>query len=154
MDSTNMMDVSSSNAVGSMANTNDDTNMMELNTPMNALQYSDIEQQFANRGNGNNVQLLSAANRPNQNNLQTLSGEDAIMGEPQNAGALMMSQVGRQQQLKNFGSSTGGGGGVGIVDNNNTISNSNNMMGRQSNSGNDFPVKKGRVSKSSQRPFR
>lgn len=158
-----MMDVSSSNVVQSMANTNDDTNMLELNTPLNTLQFSDIEQQFAARGGGgSNVQMLPPVNRSNAsaNQMQSLTNDDAIMIEAQSTtNSILMQQVNRQQ-LKHYnnsvsgivggGSGSGSGGGGG--DNNSNISSSGIGMGRQNN--NDFPVKKGRISKSSQRPFR
>lgn len=168
MDSSNMMDVSSSNVVASMANVNEDANMMELNTPMNALHYSDIEQQFAARGNNNNAQMMApTGNRTNQNNIQTIRGNDSIMSNTQqNTSSLMLAQGSRQsqhqqQQMESYDNSGSGGAtanALGILDNSNTISNNNSsggsMIGRQSSGGNDFPVKKGRISKSSQRPFR
>ncbi|KAM7352370.1 MLX interacting protein mondo isoform 2-T5 [Cochliomyia hominivorax] len=169
LDSSNMMDVSSSNVVQSMPNTNDDTNMLELNTPLNTLQFSDIEQQFATRGGGaggGNVQMLSSGvNRTNEstNAMQSLVNDDAIMSEPQNpTNNILMQQVNRQQ-LKHFsnsvsgmvgttgvGTASGGGGDSGVSSS--VSSSTGSSMGRQNN--NDFPVKKGRISKSSQRPFR
>lgn len=170
MDSSNMMDVSSSNVVASMANVNEDANMMELNTPMNALHYSEIEQQFAARGNNNNAQMMApTGNRTNQPNIQTIRGNDSIMSNTQqNTNSLMLAQGSRQsqhqqQQMEAYDNSGSGGAAaanaLGIMDNSNTISNNNSssggsMTGRQSSGGNDFPVKKGRISKSSQRPFR
>lgn len=163
IDSNNMMDVSSSNVVQSLPNSNDDTNMLELNTPLNTLQFSEIEQQFANRsGNGSsNVQMLSSVNRLNEaSNLSSLANDDTIMGEPQNSTTnILLQQANRQQhqqQLKHYGSSvseTGSGGVGGSGENSGNLSSTGGIsMGRQNN--NDFPVKKGRISKSSQRPFR
>ncbi|XP_061398154.1 protein WBSCR14 homolog [Musca vetustissima] len=170
MESSNMMDVSSSNVVGGMANVSEDANMIELNTPMNTLGYSDLEQQFAARGASNNVQMLAASdNRSNQNALQALNTEYAIMGSTQNAGALIMPQGNtqtqqqqqQQQQIEaydNSGASSGTSNSLGLVESSNVISSSSSstiMGGRQSSSNsNDFPVKKGRISKNSQRPFR
>ncbi|XP_059220881.1 protein WBSCR14 homolog [Stomoxys calcitrans] len=165
MDSSNMMDISASNVVGSMPNVSEDANMMELNTPMNALHYSDLEQQFVARGSNNSVQLLPVANnRSNPTNLQEIEGGDAIMGNTNtNTNNLMLAQVNRspeqrQQQIEpydNTGTGTGRlGNAMGIIDNTSTISSSGNVMGRPNNSGSEFPVKKGRIAKSSQRPFR
>ncbi|KNC27288.1 hypothetical protein FF38_13292 [Lucilia cuprina] len=160
IDSSNMMDVSSSNVVPSMPNNNDDTNMLELNTPLNTLQFSDIEQQFATRGGANNsVQMLPPLNRTNEtaNQMQSLTNDDAIMSDAQStSNSILMQQVNRQQ-MKHFSNSVSGGGASSLSGgggDSNIISSagSNSSMGRQNN--NDFPVKKGRISKSSQRPFR
>lgn len=48
MDSSNIMEVGTNN-IDQLQNT-DDTNMVELNTPLNTMQFSDIEQQFVSRG--------------------------------------------------------------------------------------------------------
>lgn len=154
-----MMDVSSSTVVHSMPNSNDDTNMLELNTPLNTLQFSDIEQQFATRsGSG---QMLPPVARTNEapNTVQSLPSDDAIMGEPQNSSNNMLIQQVNRQQLKHFsnavsgiGESGGGSGSGGGGESSSNLNLTGNSVGRQNN--NDFPVKKGRVSKSSQRPFR
>ncbi|XP_075151514.1 MLX interacting protein mondo [Haematobia irritans] len=164
MDSGNMMEVSTSNAVGPMANVSEDSNMIELNTPMNALQYTDLEQQFAARGNNNNLSMLSVpANRTNQSNLQSVPSGDAIMSNTsQNPNTLMMPQTNRQpaqQQMESYDNAGSISGRIGnslvVMENTNSLTTSSNILGRQNNStGNDFPVKKGRISKSSQRPFR
>lgn len=148
-----MMDVSSSTVVHSMPNSNDDTNMLELNTPLNTLQFSDIEQQFATRsGSG---QMLPPVARTNEaaNTVQSLPNDDAIMSEPQNTSNNMLIQQANRQQLKHFSNAVSGmveSGGS--ADSSSNLNSTGNSMGRQNN--NDFPVKKGRVSKSSQRPFR
>lgn len=159
IDSNSMMDVSSSNVVQSLPNTNDDTNMLELNTPLNTLQFSEIEQQFANRSGPPNVQILPSVNRTNESsNLSTLASDDTIMGEPQNSNTnILMHQANRQQhQLKHYSNTVSESGSVGAGvsgDNSSNLSSTGGVsMGRQNN--NDFPVKKGRISKSSQRPFR
>ncbi|XP_073824412.1 MLX interacting protein mondo isoform X3 [Musca autumnalis] len=170
MESTNMMDVSSSNVVGNMANISEDANMMELNTPLNTLGYSDLEQQFVARGANNNVQMLASTdNRTNQTALQTLNTEYGIMSNTQNSSALIpqgnsqtQQQQHQQQQIETYDNSGGASGttsSLGLVDSSNVITSSSSSSsiigGRQSNSNtNDFPVKKGRISKSSQRPFR
>lgn len=144
-----MMDVSSSTVVPSMPNTNDDTNMLELNTPLNTLQFSDIEQQFASRSNSGQM-LPMRANETSNPAQSSLSSDDAIMSDSQNptSSSILLQQVNRHQ-LKGFGTVSGADSSSSSSNINST---GNSNMGRQSS--NDFPVKKGRISKSSQRPFR
>ncbi|GBP13483.1 hypothetical protein EVAR_74013_1 [Eumeta japonica] len=142
-----MMDVSSSTVVPSMPNANDDTNMLELNTPLNTLQFSEIEQQFATRSSsGQMLPNVVRANESSNPTQSSLSSDDTIMRDSQNTTDNIILQQVSRHQLKSFGCSGSGDG------NSSNINSTGNSMGRQSS--NDFPVKKGRISKNSQRPFR
>lgn len=128
------MDVSTPNVVTSLPSAAEDANMLELNTPLSTLQFTEI---------------LNEANPPNTHS--NIIAEDAIMEEPtlQNStNVIMLSHTNSVSTNRNLTKLY-----VGALENHNSSNGANsNAVVRQS--GNDFPVKKGRISKNSQRPFR
>uniref|UniRef100_A0A1A9WHG3 BHLH domain-containing protein n=1 Tax=Glossina brevipalpis TaxID=37001 RepID=A0A1A9WHG3_9MUSC len=132
--SNNMMDVSTPNVVTSLPNTAEDANMLELNSPLNTLRLDEI---------------LNEANQSStHSNVIT---EDAIMEEPtlqSSTNVIILSHTSPVSTNRNSTKLY-----VGALENHNNSNGTNNTtVVRQS--GNDFPVKKGRISKNSQRPFR
>ncbi|KAL9926367.1 uncharacterized protein LOC119640378 isoform X2 [Glossina fuscipes] len=134
MGSNTLMDVSTPNVVTSLPSATEDANMLELNTPLSTLQFTE---------------MLNEANQPNTHS--STIAEDTIMEEPtlqNSSNVIMLSHTNPVSTNRNLAKLY-----VGALENHNSSTSANsNAVVRQS--GNDFPVKKGRISKNSQRPFR